>query len=67
MQAWIQECLSAGKSEGAGQREREQAKRTKSERRKHGKGEKAVYIMEVPVRVCRLIQSASHYVRRKKA
>ncbi len=64
MQALVHICIRAGKNESAGQTKREQAKRTKRERQRE-RG--VVHVMELQVRVCRLIQSTSHYIRRAKA
>lgn len=50
----FQTCYSAGKNEGPGKIERQQAKRTESLKKET---RKAVHVMELPLRVCRLIQS----------
>lgn len=64
MLAWVQECLSAGKSEGAGQRERQQAKTTKGERQKHRKGGKGCVCHGAPSE--RVQVNAEHFTLRKK-
>ena len=51
MQAWVQKCQSGGKSEGAGQRGRQPAKRTKSEKPETEKGGRKA-VEELPLREC---------------